>query len=112
MIKRAAYYVTESFDKLNAKYNKDFHYGCEARLVGVIHDELLTYLPGDYKVVDQTVDKDGLTTYKYEFDELTHIYAKAQEEGMTRAMDEILHPLIPGFPSKADCGLGLSWAAK
>ena len=49
---------------------------------------------------------------KYEWQPISYEYARAQEAGMKRAMDELLHPLIPDFPSKADCALGTSWAAK
>ena len=48
----------------------------------------------------------------YEFPDISYEYAQAQEQGMKTAMDELLHKLIPDFPSKADCKLGTSWAAK
>lgn len=73
--------------------------------------EVLTYIPGQGKLIDLK-EKDGVYIPTYEFPEVSYEYARAQEEGMKRAMDELLHPLIPDFPSKADCKLGTSWAAK
>lgn len=73
--------------------------------------EILTYIPGAGKLIDLKEIK-GEWEPAFEFPEISHEYAKAQEEGMKRAMEELLHPLIPDFPAKADCGLGTSWADK
>ena len=75
--------------------------------------EILSYIPGEGKIVDVKYDeKSKIWTPKREYNELTLEFARAQEEGMKQAMDELLHPLVPGFPSKADCALGTSWAIK
>lgn len=74
--------------------------------------EILTYIPGSPKLVNIITNDNGLSTFEYEYPEISHEYAKAQELGMTKAMDELLHKLVPGFPSKADCNLGVSWASK
>ena len=111
MSKRAAWYVNNSFDLLNDKYAKDIESGNHGRLVGIIHDELLAYIPTPARIIDIKKIK-GEFIPVYEFSNLAREYAMAQEEGMKRAMNELLHPLVPDFPSKADCKLGTSWAAK
>ena len=73
--------------------------------------ELVVYVPGERILVD-IIDKDGVPTPKYEFTDLSKEFAKAVQLGMEKAMDELLQPLVEGFPSKADCHLGISWADK
>lgn len=75
--------------------------------------EILSYIPGQAKVEDVIYNKEkDIWIPKYQFSDLSYEYAKAQELGMRKAMDELLHPLVPGFPSKADAILGTSWSAK
>lgn len=111
MTKKASWYVDELFDELNTRYSADIPYGNHGRVVALVHDEIVSYIPGAGTVVDM-VEENGLLVPKWEYTELSHEFARAQEEGMKIAMDELLHPLVPDFPSKADCGLGSSWAAK
>lgn len=112
MTKKAAYYVDEMFDELNYKYSSDLQIGKEGRIVALVHDEIVSYIPGQGKVIDLIQNKDKIWVPQYEYKEISYEYAKAQEAGMKRAMDELLHPLVPDFPSKAECALGTSWAAK
>jgi len=111
MTKKAAWLVDKEFEKLNTKYSADILIGKEARLVALIHDEIVTYIPGQGKVID-IKEKDGVWVPEYKWQPISYEYAQAQENGMKKAMDELLHPLVPDFPSKADCALGTSWAAK
>ena len=111
MTKKAMWYVNEAFDDLNYRYSADIPEGKDGQLVAVIHDELVVYVPGERILVD-IVDKNGVPTPKYEFTDLSKEFAKAVQQGMQRAMDELLQPLVEGFPSKADCHLGISWADK
>ena len=111
MTKKAAYLIDQNFEKLNNKYSKDFPIGNHGRIVALVHDECVSYIPGQGKVIDM-IEKEGIWTPKYEYQPISYEYAKAQENGMKKAMDELLHPLVPDFPSKADCALGTSWAAK
>lgn len=97
--------VDEAFEELNKKYKQS------GALVALIHDEILTYIPGQGELIDlKEVKGEWLPTFKYP--DISYEYAKAQEEGMKKAMQELLQPLIPDFPAKADCVLGTSWAAK
>jgi hypothetical protein len=73
--------------------------------------EIIAYIPGQGTLIDLKEDK-GMSIAKFEYNDLSKEYALAQEKGMLKAMDELLHPLIPGFPSKAECKLGTSWASK
>lgn len=73
--------------------------------------EILTHIPGQGKIIDIKMEK-GVATPIYKYEDISYEYAAAQEAGMCRAMDELLHTLVPDFPSKADCKLGTSWAAK
>jgi DNA polymerase I-like protein with 3'-5' exonuclease and polymerase domains len=113
MTKKAAFYVDELFTELNNKYSSDIKEGKHGRIIALVHDEIVSYIPGQGKIID-LIYKETKNQWvpKYEWKPLSLEYAKAQEEGMKRAMDELLHPLIPGFPSKASCELGSSWAAK
>jgi hypothetical protein len=74
--------------------------------------EILTYIPGQGKLIDLKQNDKEVWCPSFEFPEISYVYAKAQEEGMKKAMEELLHPLVPNFPTKADCGLGTSWSAK
>lgn len=75
--------------------------------------EIVSYIPGQGKVIDINFnEEEKIWIPKYKWEAISYEYAKAQEDGMKKAMDELLHPLVPGFPSKADCKLGTSWAAK
>lgn len=112
MTKKAAFYVDNLFDELNIKYSSDIKEGKHGRIVALVHDEIVSYIPGQGKVIDLTQNKDGVWLPVYEYKDISYEYAKAQELGMKKAMDELLHPLIADFPSKADCALGTSWAAK
>jgi hypothetical protein len=109
MTKKASWNVMHLFDELNNKYSADIPEGKHSRLVGVIHDEIVSYIPGTGTITGE-LDKKGNIVKEYS--ELTLEFARAQEMGMKKAMDELLHPLVPGFPSKAECGLGSSWASK
>ena len=111
MTKKAAYYVDQEFENLNARFSADVSNDRHGRIVALVHDEIVSYIPGQGKVIDVEL-KDEIWVPKYEWKPISHEYARAQERGMRRAMDELLHPLIPDFPSKADCILGTSWAAK
>lgn len=111
MTKKAAFYVDQEFEKLNDLYSADIKEGLHGRIVALVHDEIVSYIPGQGKVLDM-VEKEGILVPKYEYKPISYEYAKAQENGMKKAMDELLHPLVPDFPSKADCALGTSWAAK
>lgn len=112
MTKMAAWYIDELFQDLNKRY-KLLGTSTYGRLVALVHDECVSYLPGQGKVIDLNYDKKkDIWVPTFEFPEISYEYARAQELGMKKAMDELLHPLIPDFPSKADCGLGSSWAAK
>jgi len=112
MTKRAAWLVDQAFEDLNNKYSKDISIGEEGRLIALIHDEVLTYIPGQGKVIDVKQNDKGIWEPIYKYDDISYEYARAQENGMKIAMNELLHPLVPDFPSKADCALGTSWAAK
>lgn len=111
MTKKAAYYVDMEFDKLNNAYSSDLATDMGGRIVALVHDEIVSYIPGQGKVID-IKEKNGVWVPEYEWQPISYEYARAQEAGMKRAMDELLHPLVPDFPSKADCALGTSWAAK
>ena len=75
--------------------------------------EIVSYIPTPGKLVDFSFnEKESIWVPKWEYTDLAQEFARAQENGMKKAMDELLHPLVPGFPSKADCSLGSSWAAK
>ena len=112
MTKKAAFYVDELFEDLNKKY-KLVGSSTHGRIIALVHDEIVSYLPGQGKIIDLIYsEEDKRWEPKWEFPEIAQEYAKAQEEGMKRAMDELLQPIVPDFPSKADCGLGSSWAAK
>lgn len=111
MTKKAAFYIDKNFEELNTKYSSDIPIGKEGRIVALVHDECVSYLPGQGKVINMKQDK-GAWVPEYEWKPISYEYARAQEEGMKKAMDELLHPLVPNFPSKADCALGTSWAAK
>ena len=111
MTKKAAFYVDQEFEKLNALYSSDISIGKHGRIVALVHDEIVSYLPGQGKVIDMK-EKEGVWVPEYEWQPISYEYARAQENGMKKAMDELLHPLVPDFPSKADCALGTSWAAK
>lgn len=105
------WYVDQAFEELNSKYSKDIPEGKDGQLVAVVHDELVVYVPGERKLVD--IKKiDGQPVAMYEFSELSQEFAGAVQRGMEKAMDELLQPLVPEFPSKADCALGISWADK
>lgn len=107
-MKNAAFYIDKNFDKLNNKYKQNSKPG---KIVGLIHDEAISYIPGQAKIID-LVEKNGSVIPTFKFPDISYEYAKAQEDGMKKAMDELLHVLIPGFPAKADCALGTSWASK
>lgn len=108
MMKKGAYYIDELFTNLNNKYKQSSKPG---KLTALIHDECVTYIPGEGKLIDlKKVNNIWIPSYK--FPDISYEYAQAQEQGMRKAMDELLHKLIPDFPSKADCKLGTSWAAK
>lgn len=106
MTKKAAWYVDQEFELLNTKYKEN------GRMIALVHDEIVSYIPGEGKVIDLVQDEKGIWQPSYEYPDISYEYARAQENGMKKAMDELLHPLVPGFPSKADCALGTSWAAK
>jgi hypothetical protein len=74
--------------------------------------EIVTYIPGQGELIDLIQNDKGVWKPTFKFPDIAHEYAKAQEDGMKKAMEELLHPLVPGFPAKADCGLGTSWADK
>jgi hypothetical protein len=105
MLKKAAYYVDLSFEELNSKYNLNGY------IAGLIHDEILTYIPGKGKLIDLKEIK-GEWVPTFEYPDISYEYARAQEEGMKKAMQELLWVLVPDFPAKADCALGTSWADK
>jgi len=108
MTKRAAHYIDQFFTQLNTKYKQ---HSSPGYIVGLVHDECITYIPGQGEVVN--VRKDGeVYIPEYKFQDISYEYAAAQELGMKKAMDELLHKLVPDFPSKAECKLGTSWAAK
>lgn len=106
MTKKAAWYVDQEFEILNTKYREN------GRMIALVHDEIVSYIPGEGKVIDLIQDDKGIWQPSYKYPDISYEYARAQENGMKKAMDELLHPLVPGFPSKADCALGTSWAAK
>lgn len=108
MLKKAAYEVDILFDELNSRYKQSNKPG---KITALIHDEILTYIPGEGKLIDLK-KVNNIWIPSYEFPDISYEYAQAQEQGMKTAMDELLHKLIPDFPSKADCKLGTSWAAK
>lgn len=113
MTKKAAWYVDELFEDLNVRYSSDIATGCHGRVVALVHDEIVSYIPTAGKLTDFSFnEKKGIWVPKWEYTDLAQEFARAQEDGMKRAMDELLTPLVPEFPSKADCGLGSSWAAK
>ena len=101
MTKKAAWYVDQEFEELNTRYSADLNIGKHGRIVALVHDEIVSYIPGQGKIIDM-VEKEGIWTPKFEYKPISYEYARAQEHGMKKAMDELLHPLIPGFPSKAD----------
>lgn len=111
MTKKAMWYVDEGFEALNRKYSADIPEGMDGRLVAVIHDEIVVNVPGERILVD-IIEEDGKFIPKYEFTDLSKEFARVVQEGMQRAMDELLQPIVPDFPSKADCHLGISWADK
>jgi len=111
MSKIAMTYVDKNFEELNRKYSSDIPEGKAGRIVAAIHDEILTYIPGQGRVID-VKEKEGIWVPEHKWQPISYEYARAQENGMKKAMDELLHPLVPDFPSKADCALGTSWAAK
>ena len=111
MTKKAMWLVSEAFDELNYKYSADIPEGKDGQLIAVIHDELVVYVPGERILVD-IKEVDGKFIPEYKFSNLSKEFALAVQKGMEKAMDELLQPLVPNFPSKADCQLGISWADK
>lgn len=60
-------------------------------------DELVCYVPGNRQLIDMKHDSKS-DTYKpiYKVDPISQEYAALVGEGMVRAMNEILSPLIDG----------------
>lgn len=114
MSKRAAWYVLQAYEKLNDYYCTRLNGFNRAELVAVIHDEIVSYVPGDRKLIDITTDNKGYSKLIYECDELSWQFARVKQECMERAMNEILCPLIPdGIRiGKAEPACGSSWAVK
>lgn len=76
-------------------------------------DEIVAYVPGNHKLLELKKDEEGYHTPLYEYDPISYEYGHLVQQGMEKAMDEILSPLIDGQSiARADFALGQAWSAK
>lgn len=118
MTKMGVKYTEIAYQKINDKRRSLNPSALEAQIVGVIHDEVVSYVPGGYKLID-CVEKNGFYSPVYEYDDLSKEYAKVKQDAMELAMTEILSPLLEktkwsgqNFPSKAEAMVGRRWSVK
>lgn len=113
MTKEAGWYTDIAFEKLNFELSRHIPPGKEARLVAIVHDELVSYVPGTRRLVDMVFDKElDMYVPKYKYSEISYKFAKEKEKAMCKAMDNLFHTVVPGFPSKADAAIAEAWSAK
>lgn len=115
MMKMAFTRVVPRIERLNDK-RRALNPGCQIGWIqAIIHDEITAVVPGSPKLIDivKAGNKDGTDKLIYEFPEISMEYAELISSTMEEVESELLSPLIgQDFPSKADPGLGFSWADK
>lgn len=114
MSKRAGFKTVQAYEKLNDYYCTRIVGFNRAELVAVVHDEIVSYVPGERQVIDIKTDSKGYSKIIYKCDEISWEFARLKQTAMEEAMNEILCPLIPdGVPiGKADPMCGEAWSIK